>query len=275
MISKKNSDGFYVFFDRNPSSFAVLLNYTRDKSLVIPKDTNERKKLLEEAKFYQIDSAVKILEVPSVPDGPIMTRVTEVPKVVEVIRYVEVPVYKVMPFEASSILNEEQMNQLSKMVDEKVILKWRLVYRATRDGKNAASFHKLCDNLKPTVTLVKSSSNVFGGYTSELWNHSNHSGVFRTDKTAFLFTLANPFNVVKKIPINPGKEAWAIWCGHPSGPHFGGSDMYLMNFDKDYYNLNNFYHDDNSGLFTGKSGYFTSDEIEVFTIKDKKVNRRD
>ena len=46
---------------------------------------------------------------------------------------------------------------------------FRLLFRASRDGFAAATFHSRCDNKGPTVTIVKSGNNVFGGFTEQSW----------------------------------------------------------------------------------------------------------
>ena len=43
--------------------------------------------------------------------------------------------------------------------------RFRLLFRSSRDGASAASFHTACDGQGPTVTFIKSSGGyVFGGY---------------------------------------------------------------------------------------------------------------
>ncbi|CAB4041190.1 Hypothetical predicted protein, partial [Paramuricea clavata] len=45
----------------------------------------------------------------------------------------------------------------------------KLCWRATRDGWASSTFHSNCDNKKPTVTLIKVGSYIFGGYATESW----------------------------------------------------------------------------------------------------------
>jgi hypothetical protein len=45
-----------------------------------------------------------------------------------------------------------------------------LCWLATRDGWSSSTFHSKCDNKKPTVTLVKVGSYIFGGYATESWD---------------------------------------------------------------------------------------------------------
>ncbi len=48
---------------------------------------------------------------------------------------------------------------------------WRLIYRASKYGYTAESFHEYCDNVKgPTLVIIKSSEGwIFGGYTTQSW----------------------------------------------------------------------------------------------------------
>ena len=47
---------------------------------------------------------------------------------------------------------------------------WILCWRASLHGWAAKTFHSLCDNKGPTVTIVKdTNNNIFGGYISISW----------------------------------------------------------------------------------------------------------
>ena len=45
--------------------------------------------------------------------------------------------------------------------------------RSLQDGFGAESFHSKCDNKGPTVTIVKSGSFIFGGFTEAQWHLPN------------------------------------------------------------------------------------------------------
>ena len=45
----------------------------------------------------------------------------------------------------------------------------KLCYRASVDGWGAIDFHRKCDDVAPTVTLIKCGSNIFGGYNDQSW----------------------------------------------------------------------------------------------------------
>jgi len=267
---QKNDQGLYVFLDRNPIHFNTLLNYIRSGNIAIPKEFSDQVNLLEEAKFFQIKSVIQmleksILEVPSIPSNPFPSDLFSSQKGTS---KSSSPLPKSGPFDDTLIINEFQMQQLNRMVDEKGHLKWKLIYRSSRDGRSPEAFHDNCDNAKPTVILVKYSSHIFGGYASEIWNHVE--GSYRCDSDAFLFTLSNPSKVAKKIPVSRAHEGHAIFCNRANGPLFGyGCELSLMGNGKDRSNLHQdgYYEDPNPALFTGSTDRFISDEIEVFTLK--------
>jgi hypothetical protein len=70
----------------------------------------------------------------------------------------------------SSILEGEIafIKQLQKWLGAK--FKWKLCYRASRDGWDAQDLHRHCDNKGPTVVLVKANNCIFGGYTDQHWD---------------------------------------------------------------------------------------------------------
>ena len=87
------------------------------------------------------------------------------------------------------------------------------LYQATIDGGECSIFHKKCDNIPNTLTIIKSAGyRRFGGFTTVEWDTS---GKFKDDKKSFLFSL-------DKMKIysykNNGK---AIYCHKDYGPTFG------------------------------------------------------
>jgi hypothetical protein len=99
----------------------------------------------------------------------------------------------------------------------------KLLYRASRDGWNAANFHRECDNKGATLTVVKSSGGyIFGGYSSAPWN-SSYDDNFCASKDAFLFSLKcyEGLSAVKMSVTN--NHSQAIYCYYSDyGPTFGG-----------------------------------------------------
>ena len=71
--------------------------------------------------------------------------------------------------------NFEHAKQLVDWMEDKCF-GWHLCYRASRDGWKGEDFHRKCDDVGPTVTLVKCRTNVFGGFTDQSWKKAQTSG---------------------------------------------------------------------------------------------------
>jgi len=126
-----------------------------------------------------------------------------------------------------------QHSKIMKKYDDVLTLKkWinssrpiflKLVYRGSRDGFAAASFHKMCDNHWPTLTVIQSNhGNVFGGFTDQSWVSINH---FKKSDKSFIFSLTHR----KKCEIKPEKSASAIYTNDGYLVAFGeGLDLSLV-----------------------------------------------
>ena len=137
--TKPAEDGSY-FIDRDGTHFRFILNYLRTGQLVVPEDKIVRRELLTEAEFYQVQGIIDEM--------------------------------KACPFEGSTILSIEQRQTLTGWLKGTLTSashNYALIYRASRDGWGATNFHSCCDRKGPTVTVVKSGNNIFGGYTEQHW----------------------------------------------------------------------------------------------------------
>ena len=136
---KPSEDGAF-FIDRDGKHFRFILNYLRDGELIVPEGATFLKELEAEAKFYQIKGLLQELEDK-----------------------------KRECFEESVILmNKEHRSTLKAWLPPQDG-KWKLLFRASQDGFTAQAFHGRCDNKGPTVTIVKSGNNIFGGFTENSW----------------------------------------------------------------------------------------------------------
>ena len=89
-----------------------------------------------------------------------------------------------------------------------------LLFRASRDGFSAKSFHQACDNRGPTLCLFKSEKNkIFGGFADKSW-FSNIC--FKLSKGAFLFSVDNK----KKLKLFRNHDK-ALFFNKNYGPCFG------------------------------------------------------
>ena len=46
---------------------------------------------------------------------------------------------------------------------------WKRCWRGSVNGWHTQTFHQLCDDLGPTVTIVRAYGYIFGGYTDKSW----------------------------------------------------------------------------------------------------------
>ncbi|XP_078354276.1 uncharacterized protein LOC144638860 isoform X2 [Oculina patagonica] len=197
--TKPSEDGAY-FIDRDGTHFRYILNYLRTGQLIVPRDelVRIREELLAEAEFYQVGGIIDELTA-----GPFNF------------------------FNGSEILSSKQSQTLMNwLMYPRALISDNLfpvlLYRASRNGWTAANFHSCCDKKAPTVTVVKSGLNIFGGYTDAEWVSSGPHGISKKAPASFMFSLVNPSGLpATKMPLIAGQEGNAIVCNSRYGPTFG------------------------------------------------------
>ena len=135
-------DGTF-FIDRDGTYFRFILNYLRNGELILPEDATFLAELEAEATFYQVQGLLDELKTMTL---------------------------KVL--EESVVLRDIYFRSvLIDWIPEEFVLsgEWRLLFRASRDGFTASAFHSRCDNKRPTITVVESDANIFGGFTENAW----------------------------------------------------------------------------------------------------------
>lgn len=118
-------------------------------------------------------------------------------------------------------INKEEIETLHNMIGGGKF-KFTLLYKISRDGCNAWTFHTKCDSQGPTITVIYNTKDtVYGGYTSQSWlGAGTEYGAY--DEKAFLFQVRyNGKSVNNKFPIKADKYANATACHHSLGPVFG------------------------------------------------------
>ncbi|CAH3181137.1 unnamed protein product, partial [Porites evermanni] len=68
--------------------------------------------------------------------------------------------------------NRNYLRNLTKWlspVAQSVNSTWKLCWCASVNGWDKRTFHSLCDNKGPTVTIVRVGKYIFGGYSSVSW----------------------------------------------------------------------------------------------------------
>ncbi len=158
------------------------------------------------------------------------------------------------------------------------------MYSGKRDGFAASTFHSKCNGQGRTLTIIKSNSHLFGGYTEQTWhNYDYNSNLIikaRNDPKSFIFSIKNdyehlyrPFIMEPKTGVNG-----IIYTQPESGPIFGaGHDLYISNYcnsnSESYANLGNTYlfsffpqGTSQANNFLAGSNRFMCEEIEVYRI---------
>ena len=136
--------------------------------------------------------------------------------------------FKLPEFEIDGLHKE---SQIVRGIEEELLIgdmitilktkKYRLLYRASRDGDSANKFHSICDNSNNLIILVQTQKGLrFGGFTSNKFKVSSH---MKYDNNAFLFSLDHK----KVYKIAPGE--YAIYCYYNSGPCFSQGSLYIPN----------------------------------------------
>ncbi|RGB35753.1 hypothetical protein C1646_667490 [Rhizophagus diaphanus] len=97
---------------------------------------------------------------------------------------------------------------------------FKLLYHSGRDGFNAASFHRKCDNKGATIWVAKiqDSTQLIGGYNPLDWNGND---VWKTTRDSFLFNFTDGKNIstAKLGYVNDPDSA--IYCVDSQGPQMG------------------------------------------------------
>ena len=172
-------------------------------------------------------------------------------------------------FNSSTILTHEKSFDLLNLLGLNKT-SYQLLYRSSTDGLDSKTFHSKCNGVQGTLTVIKTkNSNIFGGYTSADWSGDSQ---YKSDSTAFLFSLVNSYNV--PVKMNVTQSNMAIYCY--SGYSFvfgGGSGRDLSCYiDQCYSNLGNSYQlpsfltygTNEANSFLGGSLNFEPVEIEIY-----------
>lgn len=143
-------------------------------------------------------------------------------------------------------LISDRLTNTEELKDRNVIFK--LIYRATRDGADADSYHKMCDGKANTVSIVQTvKGNKFGGYTETQIENGNMG---YKDPKSFIFSLNK-----QKIYENLNKDGTVIRHYKGYGPYFVGG---FITFDSQFYSNNNNYVYDRAS----SSNFFSNNEKE-------------
>ena len=157
---------------------------------------------------------------------------------------------------------ENRLYNNDKLLLQKNII-YKLLYRGSENGFSAQSFHNKCDNIRGTLTIIKTTKGLrFGGYTEQQFgpcSSSNPVHYFDYANICFgfsldLFKIYNYYDISK---IDSNNRVSSICSYYSYGPYF----TYL--FEIDYFNNNH---------AEGNVSYYTSNNHFGKFEKDFEIN---
>ena len=125
--------------------------------------------------------------------------------------------------EYSKIINgkEKYYERLKNWINPSKKLKAELLYRLSENGDNKSTFHELCDNKGPTLTLFHvNDENIVGIYSTLSWDSISY---WKKDMDTFIFNL-NKNQKYKKL-----KNDYSIYCDILCGPFTNYFGCYINN----------------------------------------------
>eukprot|EP01084_Bolivina_argentea_P030484 56471_1 len=178
----------------------------------------------------------------------------------------------------SEILNHSEANILLTLLNEsnkKIGSKFKLIYRASRDGWSGDDFYNYCYNKSKTMIIIHTDSdNIFGGYASKAWKRG---GGYKPDDNAFLFLIRSSKNYKPQIfDLRPHSKQYAIEHVYSTKSYLfifgGGNDIRITancNSNKDSCTnatRTHSYDIPQPFYLNGGKQYFGVKEIETFRI---------
>ena len=177
-----------IFIDRNPKYFEEIIEYLRSGWYNKEGGNYFLKQLYNEANYFGITSLVKEL-------GGI-------------------------PIDTVFDLQPQETKALTEWCEAE---SFTLLHRASRDGFESKSFHDHCDNIKGTLTIVKTVTGyIFGGYTEVGWKSKNKPALKKGSGYEFLYSLRNPQSTGPiQFPVRYFNKYNSVLHCNRYGPSFG------------------------------------------------------
>jgi len=117
----------------------------------------------------------------------------------------------------------QESDYIRSLFQKKNLKNLHLLYRASEHEYSAKEFHKKCDGIVSTLTLVETEyGNVIGGYTPLAWNSTQKH--WAADKTLASFI----FSVDLREKFNLNLAQFAIASNPEKGPIFGCCDICIV-----------------------------------------------
>ena len=139
-------------------------------------------------------------------------------------------------------------------------IRYELIFRGTRDGRNSSQFHEKCDGIPNTFFVVQTTKGLkFGAYTAEPWKNQ---GGYIKDHRSFLFSL----DLMKIYNHIKGNQAQYF---HKD---YGPSIYYSIWINQDMFKENSSSVCEQNYAYSGyEKKYELNNEESNFTIKELEI----
>ncbi len=169
-------------------------------------------------------------------------------------------------FDSLIVQEKEKIKILKNWISPEKEINAELLYRLSRDGESFSTFHQLCDNKGPTITLFKTFQNIVIGFYSPLSFDSQYRN-FKEDMDTFIFNLNKSEKFVKI------RKNGSIYCQDTFGPYVAYLGMWsgsCKNMRQCYYNPSGTKDNFNNGnsIIQNENMNITFDlnEVEIWRI---------
>ncbi|KAH3760738.1 hypothetical protein Pelo_7483 [Pelomyxa schiedti] len=151
---------------------------------------------------------------------------------------------------------------------------WRLLWRGSDHGFGGVKFHELCNNITPTLSIVRTTTNyICGGYTNiQFDGRSGYSG--GCEGHTFVYSLVRAGTTTGTI-LRCRDHNYCICCNCDYGPTYGGGhSLHICNNSNtrigSYANVNHSYceqppHNPPTEYLAGTYNSWVVSDIEVWT----------
>jgi len=134
----------------------------------------------------------------------------------------------------TAIMSSDEIEALMDLVHrqrQRQSSTWRLLFRGSRDGFLASTFHLQCDGHGDTVCVIESDcGNVFGAFTALPWK--SDVGRYRVDEEAFVCIVRKKHKALDRgvVYLQYTSSQHSVVHNKYMGPVFGyGHDIYIRN----------------------------------------------
>ena len=168
----------------------------------------------------------------------------------------------------SDIIKDKNIEiMISNWINPKANLRFKLLYKVSRDGDRISTFTEKVKGKYPTLIIIQSKSGFrFGGYTSVEWDMTGNYN-YKKDNSAFIFSIDKK----SKYKLKENNSRYAI-CGDPDHFAFGGGhdltiwDKCQSKDNSDDYSFNHTYEMKDKYELTGGKNKFYVQECEVYQV---------